>query len=71
MDNEVLIILFDQLCKDVKARDYVKYLFKNLLSSKFDLNSISTKVALEVLGQISAKDFTNANYEEIKTNSKW
>ena len=47
MENEVLILIFDELCKDVKARDYVKYLFKDLLTEKFELSSISGRVVFD------------------------
>ena len=47
MEDEVLIMVFNELCKDVKARDYVKYLFKDLLMDKFELSSISGRVVYD------------------------
>ena len=50
MEHEVLILAFNELCKDVKARDYVKYLFKDLLTEKFELSSISGRVVYDFKG---------------------
>ena len=47
MENEILILIFNELCKDVKARDYVKYLFKDLFTEKFELSSISGRVVYD------------------------
>jgi len=46
LHDEIIDVLFDELTKHQTAKDYVKYLFADILDSRFFLESIAEK-ALE------------------------
>ena len=43
MNNDALHAIFDELTEHQTARDYVKYLFSDVLEIRFNLDSISEK----------------------------
>ena len=41
IENDSLNVIFEELMKHQSAKDYVKYLFTDILETRFDLSSIS------------------------------
>ena len=41
IENESLNVIFEELTKHQSAKDYVKYLFTDILETGFDMTSIS------------------------------
>ena len=75
MHNDVLLTIWRQLCKDPKAIEFVKYLFKDLLQNQFMLESISSRVVvdsdlLELINQIEEPSLNKKKSDDMKHTRK-